>query len=50
MWRDDHIYDRVVDLDWNRGLPYPQKPRKCRVPPLVKRLPRARPTGLRRLS
>ena len=39
MWRDDHIYDRVVDLDWNRGLPYPQKPRKCRVPPLVKKAP-----------
>lgn len=50
MWRDDHIYDRVVDLDWNRGQPYAQKPRKCRIPPLVKRLPRRRPKGLRRFS
>mgnify|MGYP000368246249 CR=1 FL=1 len=45
MWRDDRIYDRVVDLDWNRGKPYPEKPRKRGVPPRVKRLPRRRLTG-----
>ncbi len=45
MWREDRIYDRVVDLDWNRGQPYPPRPRKRWKPLRVKRLPRRRPTG-----
>lgn len=49
MWRDDHIYDRVVDLDWNRGQPYPPRPRKKRARQVVKKLPCPRPTGPRSL-